>query len=136
MTVSPDVARVRFARFIARALTDARDRGMTDIDIKTATGIGPSTFHRWRAAEGGVPKLEKVVAFCTGLDIPADAALAALGVSPRDRAPEPGPTIDPDLRRLARILADPNVSEAEKLAIRHTIRMLSRASSSPEPIEH
>ncbi len=44
------------------------------------------------------------------------------------REATPEPPLDPDLRRLGRILGDPNVSEAEKLAIRHTIRMLARAA--------
>ncbi|MFG3709514.1 helix-turn-helix domain-containing protein [Micromonospora sp. NPDC047730] len=128
MTVPPAVARARFARFIARALRDARERGMTDTQIKAATGISPSTFHKWQSGEGGLPKWEKVAAFCTGLEIPVSAGAAALGISDRAREPEPEPTEDPDLRRLGRILRDPNVPESEKQAIRHTIRMLARAT--------
>ena len=44
----PQLARARFARFVSGALRSARDRGMTDKDIAAATGIGASTFHRWR----------------------------------------------------------------------------------------
>jgi hypothetical protein len=132
MAVAPSVARARFARFIERALRDARARGMRDGDIRAATGIGPSTFHRWQTLEGGLPKLDKVMAFCVGLDIPVDGALAALGITGDRPTATPESPLDPDLRRLGRILADPNVPEAEKQAIRHTIRMLSRASTSPE----
>lgn len=128
VTVPPSVARARFAAFISRALRDARSRGLTDGDIKQATGIPPSTFHRWQSREGGLPRWEKVAAFCAGLDIPTSAAAAALGISDRAREPEPEPIDDPDLRRLGRLLRDPNVSDAEKQAIRHTIRMLARAA--------
>lgn len=126
MALAPDVARARFARFVDRALREARQRGLTDLDIKRLTSIQPSTFHRWRTTEGGLPKIEKVNAFCDGLDIPRSAAYAALGID-ETREPTPEPPLDPDLRRLARTLADPNVPEATKEAIRHTIRALSRA---------
>jgi len=101
---------------------------MTDLDIKKATGIPPSTFHRWQSTEGGLPRWEKVAAFCAGLDIPPAAAAAALGITNEPREPEPEPTPDPDLTRLGRLLRDPRISEAEKQAIRHTIRMLARAA--------
>lgn len=128
MPISRDVARARFAQFVKRALRDARDRGMTDADIKRATGIQPSTFHRWQRGEGNqLPTIAKVQAFCAGLDLPLKSALAALGID-ETREPTPEPPLDPDIKRIARILADPNVSEAEKQAIRHTIRMLSRAA--------
>lgn len=130
MALSPQVARARFAHFVERALRDARDRGMTDMDIKAATGIGPSTFHRWQSTKGGLPEIDKVVAFCIGLDIPVGAATAALGITESTRQPTQESPLDPDLKRLARILVDPNVPEAEKQAIRHTIRMLARASRS------
>lgn len=135
MAVSPSVARVRFARFVGRALRDARSRGLTDLEIKRATGIQPSTFHRWQSGEGGLPKIDKVAAFCRGLEIPVSAAYAALGIDAQREATPPAP-LDPDLQRLARILADPAVSEQEKQAIRHTIRMLSRAARTEhEPAE-
>jgi hypothetical protein len=131
MALAPAVARARFARFVERALRDARERGLNDPEIRRLTGIPPSTFHRWQSGEGGLPRLEKVQAFCVGLEIPPQAALAALGVE--DAPPGPTePTLDPDIRRIARILADPGVGEAEKQAIRHTIRMLGRAAQ-PEP---
>ncbi|MCW6005547.1 hypothetical protein K1W54_13300 [Micromonospora sp. CPCC 205371] len=107
---------------------------MTDKDIHSATGIPPSTFHRWQGTDGGLPKWEKVAAFCAGLEIPPAAAAAALGISPSQREPQPEPTLDPDLARLGRLLRDPNVSEAEKQAVRHTIRMLARSHRVDEPI--
>lgn len=138
VAVSRDVARARFAAFVKRALRDARDRGMTDQSIQRATGVTQSTFHRWQQGEGGLPTINKVRAFCDGLDLPLRPALIALGMDDA-REPTPEAPPDPDLTRIARILADPNVSEAEKLAIRHTIRMLSRAAraarSETEPAE-
>jgi hypothetical protein len=135
MPLAPKVARARFARFVERALRDARQRGLTDHEIKRLTGIQPSTFHRWQTLDGGLPKWEKVQAFCVGLEIPTAAAAAALGITD-EREATPEAPLDPDLSRLARILADPSVSEAEKQAIRHTIRMLSRAARAEhEPAE-
>lgn len=135
MALAPKVARARFARFVERALRDARTRGLTDLNIKRATGIQPSTFHRWQTLEGGLPKWEKVAQFCDGLDIPRAAAAAALGITD-EREATPEAPLDPDLSRLARILEDPGVPEAEKQAIRHTIRMLSRAARAEhEPAE-
>lgn len=135
MALAPKVARARFARFVERALRDARQRGLTDHDIKRATGIQPSTFHRWQTLEGGLPQWAKVQAFCVGLDIPPAAAAAALGITD-EREATPEAPLDPDLSRLARILADPTVPEAEKQAIRHTIRMLARAARAErEPAE-
>lgn len=128
MAVSRDVARARFAAYIKRALRDARARGMTDAAIAKATGVQPSTFHRWQRGEGTqLPTISKVRGFCEGLDVPLRPALIALGIDD-SREATPEPPLDPDLRRLARILGDPSVSEAEKQAIRHTIRMLARAA--------
>lgn len=123
MSVSPAVARQRFARFIARALKDARSRGMTDAAIHRATGIPGGTFHRWQSGDGGLPKWEKVAAFCRGLGIPTDVAAAVLGIT-GDRPTAPEPLDDPDLVQLGRILRDPNVPDETKSAIRHTIRAL------------
>lgn len=140
VAITRDVARARFAQFVKRALRDARARGMNDAAIAAATGVQPSTFHRWQRGEGTkLPTLDKVQQFCRGLDIPVAAAYASLGID-ETREPTPAAPLDPDLSRLARILADPNVSEAEKQAIRHTIRMLARAarserSTEPEPAE-
>jgi transcriptional regulator with XRE-family HTH domain len=113
---------------------------MNDAAIAKATGVQPSTFHRWQRGEGTkLPTLEKVQQFCAGLDIPPSAAYAALGIDDT-REPTPESPLDPDLSRLARILRDPNVDEDEKQAIRHTIRMLARAAraaneAEPEPAE-
>lgn len=103
---------------------------MTDQDIVQATGIGQSTFHRWQGMTGGLPNVEKVRAFANGLDVPLRPALIALGLDSTAAAPEP--ELDPDLRPIARRLADPNVSEAEKTAIRNMLRLISRQTVSEE----
>lgn len=128
VAISRDVARARYAQVVKRALRDARERGMNDAAIAQATGVQPSTFHRWQRAEGAkLPQIEKVNAFFDGLEIPRGAAYAALGIEEQRKA-TPAAPLDPDLARAARILADPNVPEATKQAIRLTIRALSRAA--------
>lgn len=136
MAVSRDVARANFARLVKRVLRDARTRGMTDDQIAAETGVGDSTFHRWAKGDWQrAPTLTKVVDFFAGVGEDPEEALIALGIRKPTANPESQP-LDPDLKRLARILADPNVPEAEKQAIRHTIRMLSRAARvEPEPAE-
>lgn len=127
VTTSPDVSRVRFSRFVARVLADARDRGMTDRDIAAATGVGASTFHRWQAGKfTTAPDLDKVRAFCAGLGVPPEAALLALGLAPGRDDPEPEPAIEPDVRRILRTLADPNVPDVRKIAIRGMLRLVAR----------
>lgn len=104
---------------------------MNDGAIAKATGVQPSTFHRWQRGEGTkLPTLDKVQAFCRGLEIPPAAAYAALGID-ETREPTPEAPLDPDLKRLARILADPSVPEATKQAIRYNIRALARAEREP-----
>lgn len=123
---SPEVNRQRFARFVARVLNDARDRGMTDRDIETATGVGASTFHRWQRGQFSTnPDIGRVTAFCEGLGIPTRSALLALGAEDARDDPAPEPAIDPDVRKILRALADPNVSDTDKLVIRETLKMLA-----------
>lgn len=123
-SVVPAVSRTRFARFIARALVDAHERGMSDRDIAAATGIGTSTFHRWQRGEfATAPDLSRVRAFCAGLGISTEDALAALGIS--ERRVEPEPAMDPDVRTVARALADPNVPADEKRLIREMLGMIA-----------
>lgn len=135
MAVSRDVARVRFARFVQRAIDRARKQGLTDAEISERTGVGPSTFHRWRRGEWGKegPQLDRVAAFVEGLDLDVSDALSALGL-PGSRQDTPPDRLDPDLQIIARRLGDPAVSEAEKATIRATLRYLADlASHAPGP---
>lgn len=115
------VDRVRFSRFVERALSQARSRGMTDPHIEAATGVRASTFHRWRRGEVA-PTVDKVRQFCAGLAIPANEALAAMGVH-QERV-EPEPVMDPDVLALLRKLEDPRVNAETKAFIRSTLQYL------------
>jgi hypothetical protein len=73
--------------------------------------------------QGAVP--DAVVAFCDALDIDPKHAFAILWPGKNDDAPPPEPApLDRDIELLARRLRDPNVTEAEKVSIRGTIRFL------------
>lgn len=121
--------RIRFARFIARALDDARARGMTDTQITKATGISGTTYYRWRNGQTA-PTVDKVKQFCAGLGIPAREALAALGAAERTTdAPEP--IVDPDILALLRKLQDPNTNDETKTYIRATLKLLADMPAQP-----
>ncbi|MFD0822299.1 helix-turn-helix domain-containing protein, partial [Micromonospora zhanjiangensis] len=120
-----------FARFVRRAIDDARDeRGWTVSDLAAHTGVGRSTVFRWLAGDWqDYPELAKVRGFCAGLDVPVAAAFRALGVpdgapvAGRQRGPD---TADADIRAIQRRLADPRVSADEKKTIRDLLRYLAR----------
>lgn len=123
------VDRVRFSRFVERALESARSRGLSAIQIEEATKISLSTIHRWRRGEIA-PTVDKVRQFCAGLGLSPKEALAALGVAEREvTAPEP--IVDPDILALLRKLQDPNTNDETKTYIRTTLRMLANMPSQP-----
>lgn len=125
---SPDVARVRFAAWVKRTLDAAYARGLTVKDIEARTGVGSSTWDRWRNGQGGQPKIDRVQAFAEGLGVDPQPAFAALGAVAAARSATE-PELDPDVRAVARFLADPNVSAAEKDAIRLILRRLAPPAS-------
>jgi transcriptional regulator with XRE-family HTH domain len=134
VATAPGVDRARFARFVARALDNAHDRGMTDKDIAAATGIGTSTFHRWQRGEfATAPAVDKVKRFCLGLGESVDDAMTALGV--RGGAPRggPEPPLPPEVKVILRALADPNVPDQDKLVIREMLRMLANQARARRP---
>ena len=102
---------------------------MTDPQIAKATGIQPSTFHRWRQGKTA-PKVDTVRQFCAGLGVSPQEALAALGITDRDAAP-PEPITDPDIVALLRKLQDPNVNDETKTYIRTTLQMLANMPVQP-----
>jgi transcriptional regulator with XRE-family HTH domain len=125
---------MRFAQFVARTLAGARDRGMTDRDIHAATGVPPSTFHRWQKGQvATAPDLDKVKRFCEGLGVSVTAAMTALGLAPGRDTTEPEPPLPPEIRTILRRLADPNVPESDKLVIREMLRMLAQQARRTEP---
>lgn len=98
---------------------------MTDLDIHQATGVNPSTFYRWQRGDiKTAPKVEQVRRFCAGLGVPERAALLALGLADGRDDPEPETVIDPEVRRILRLLADPSVSDEDKQAIRAMLRVI------------
>lgn len=121
---SPDVARARFAAWVDRTVRAAYARGMTVKDIEQATGLGSSTLDRWRSNEGGVPRIDRVNAFADGLGVDRRPAYVALGIDGAARQ-STEPELDPDVRAIARFLADPGVSDEEKTAIRLVLRRLA-----------
>lgn len=126
MPAAADVHRIRFAQFVSRALADARGRGMTDQDIFRATGVGTSTFHRWKKADLiTLPELENVQRFCEGLGVPLQEALDAMGMSSSRPSPSPEPILDPEIRVIQRALGDPAVSVERKAAVREMLRLIA-----------
>ncbi|WP_405116130.1 helix-turn-helix domain-containing protein [Micromonospora sp. NBC_01405] len=126
--VSPQMA---FARFVRRAIDDAREeRGWTVSDLAGHTGVGRSTVFRWLAGDWhDYPELAKVRGFCGALDLPVAAAFRALGLpdagpAPRQRGDE-GP-VEADVRVILQRLADPAVPAEEKHHIRDLLRYLAR----------
>jgi transcriptional regulator with XRE-family HTH domain len=129
-----DVRRKAFAAFVRRALRNAKDdRGWSIPKVAEVARIGNPTIYRWRDGEWAkAPSPDAVVAFCDALDIDPKHAFAILWPGKNDDAPppEPGP-LDRDVELLARRLRDPNVSEAEKVSIRATIRYLVGRATAP-----
>ncbi|WP_091666350.1 helix-turn-helix domain-containing protein [Micromonospora auratinigra] len=127
--VSPQMA---FARFVRRAIDDAREeRGWTVTDLATHTGVGRSTVFRWLAGDWqDYPELAKVRGFCAALDLPVAAAFRALGLpdagtAPRRRGGDDAP-VEADVRVILERLADPTVPAEEKHHIRDLLRYLAR----------
>lgn len=120
-------SRVRaFAAFVKRALAEAQDRGMDTEEIEERTGVPRSTIYRWTRAEVANPGRDRVHQFVDGLGIPRKVAAQILGWDGEPPSPDPDPAIDPDLRAVARRLADPTVTTEEKVSIRATLRYLAK----------
>lgn len=116
-----------FGSFVAHAIAEAQDRGLSIADIERVTGVPNSTFYRWKGGDWKHdPRPFQVKAFCEGLGIPFSAAQAALQWSGDGRPVDPEPVLDPDVRAVARRLADPKVSAEEKAVIRATLQYLAR----------
>ncbi|MFE9955880.1 helix-turn-helix domain-containing protein [Micromonospora sp. NPDC005299] len=124
--VSLEARRAAFGRFVRRALEDAKDRRITIKEIERRTGVGSTTFYRWRDGEWTAdPRPSQVDGFCDGLDIPKRAAYRALGWGDDGKpATEPEAVLDPELRAIQRRLMDPSVSDATKESIRNMLRLI------------
>jgi transcriptional regulator with XRE-family HTH domain len=131
---SRDLRRTRFGAFVARALEAARERGMTVADIEAVTGLGNTTFYRWKNGNWNRdPRASEVRAFCAGLGLSIAEAYRALGWSEDTQARGPEPiTEDPDVRAVLRALNDPNVHPAVKLLIRRQLRSMAQEAKHDE----
>ncbi|WP_346536995.1 XRE family transcriptional regulator [Micromonospora sp. DPT] len=117
--------RAAFGRFVRKALEDAEDRKLSIKEIERRTGVGSTTFYRWRDGDWTAdPRASKVDAFCDGLDIPKSAAYRALGWG-TDGKPGVEPAFEPELRAIQRQLMDPNVSATRKESIRNMLRLIT-----------
>lgn len=125
---SPEARRDRFARWVRRALDDAKaTRGWDRTRVIKESGVGRTTLYRWLKGDWTEdPEPAKIRDFADALDIPPSIPFMILWPGKRDRAPQPGPPpMDPDIELVLRKLVDPTVSEAEKYHLRETIRSLA-----------
>lgn len=130
--LSIDVRKRAFAAFVRRVTDHAENtRGWSIPRIATEAGISNPTIYRWRDGTWTkAPDPDAVAAFCDALDIPPAVAFAILWPGKTGEAQPPealplDPEIERQMRELMRRIADPNVSDAEKLTIRATIRHLA-----------
>jgi transcriptional regulator with XRE-family HTH domain len=120
--------------FVDRALKDARARGMTDREIARRSKVATSTFHRWRQADGrGLPELDRVRAFCDAVDASIEDAMQALGMTNADPEPTPGLPMPDDVRKILRVLADPNASDETKQFLRMSLNLLAGRAVDSRP---
>jgi transcriptional regulator with XRE-family HTH domain len=134
--LDPAVARARFAVFVTRALEQARANGMTDTKITDVSGVGSSTFHRWRRGEGrDLPQIDRVRRFCAAVGASIDDAMAALGMTDAGPVATPEPPLPREIRIIMRRLTDPNTSEVEKDFIRKSLQMLAGRVAADERAE-
>ena len=120
----------------ATYVTATRERvGMSKAELSRRLGVDRGTVHRWEAGQTRPEDPIVVSAFAElfGLDI--DEALTAAGLRldrPTAAAPRREPPLDPDVLIVMRRLANPNVSEAEKVIIRATLRHLAQIAEQAE----
>jgi len=139
MAMSKTAARAGFARFVRRAVDDAKDqRGWSVTRLAAETGVGRSTLFRWLAGDWqDFPEFATVRGFCRALDIPVNSAFAALGVrdgATQDQDADPG--VDADVRVILARLGDPAIPVAEKTIIREMLHYLARPGTSMPGTTH
>lgn len=114
----------------ATYVTATRERvGMSKAELARRLGVDRGTVHRWESGQSRPEDATVVTAFANLFGLDTDEALTAAGLrlsarpagSPTENAP-----LDPDVKIIMRRLADPNVSEPEKVIIRATLRHLAQ----------
>lgn len=127
-----DLRRARFGRLVARTVADARDRGMTIEMIVAAAKVSWTTIDRWMKGDWNKdPRGTQVKDFFDGLGGSLADGYAALGWTVDPERAEPEPSMDPRLRKLARILSDPDVSVLEKIAIQSQLDYMLKRQLAP-----
>lgn len=119
----------------ATYVTATRERvGMSKAELGRRLGVDRGTVHRWEAGQNRPEDAAVVTAFANLFGLDVDEALTAaglrLGTAPVSRPTKEVP-LDPDLKIIMRRLADPNVSEPEKVSIRATLRYLAQLAERP-----
>lgn len=127
MGAAKDTPQAAFARFVRRAIDEARrGRGWTVSDLATHTGVGRSTVFRWLAGDWqDYPELAKVRSFCVALDVPVSAAFRALGLPETGARRSRDDAAEGDVRIILARLTDPGVAAEEKKLIRGMLRYLA-----------
>jgi len=122
---------VTFARFVRRAVDDAKTRrGWTVTRLAAETGVGRSTLFRWLAGDcQDFPELSNVRGFCEALEIPVATAFAALGVRDEELDVRAEAAAQADMKRILSRLSNPRVSAEEKTIIRSTLRYLAEGTT-------
>ncbi|MFD0821794.1 helix-turn-helix domain-containing protein [Micromonospora zhanjiangensis] len=125
-SASQDPRVLAFARFVKRALGEARAEGWSIDDVEERTGLRRSTIYRWTRAEVESPQRIQVHKFVDGLGIPRTTASQILGWDGTPPATDPDVAVDPDMQAVMRRLKDPSVTPEEKTTIRQMLRYLAR----------
>ncbi|WP_460808217.1 helix-turn-helix domain-containing protein [Micromonospora zhanjiangensis] len=94
-SASQDPRVLAFARFVKRALGEARAEGWSIDDVEERTGLRRSTIYRWTRAEVESPQRIQVHKFVDGLGIPRTTASQILGW---DGTPRPPTLTSPSTR--------------------------------------
>jgi transcriptional regulator with XRE-family HTH domain len=96
-------------------------------------GVDRVTVYRWETGRQKPEDGDMVRRFAEVAGTPLDESLSAAGLRPDDtripRTPTRDPALDPDILVILRRLADPDTPEAEKVAIRGTLRYLAELAN-------
>jgi transcriptional regulator with XRE-family HTH domain len=103
---------------------------LSQAELASAIGVTRQTISRWEQGRFRPDNADDVVAFAQATKVDPDEALAAAGFRPSAEPPPaaPAPPMDEDVQVILDRLADPAVSEQEKILIRAQLRYLAELS--------
>jgi transcriptional regulator with XRE-family HTH domain len=108
---------------------------MSKAELARRLSVDRGTIIRWESGKNRPEDAAVVTTFAEMFGLDVDEALTAAGLrmsaTPVDRPTRDVP-LDPDLKIIMRRLTDPNVSEAEKVSIRATLRYLAQVAEQQE----